>query len=286
MKRLMRLLLFFGREVVIVVTIFLCLPYHLYAASITLTSDQTSLTGIDPEFTVQSSLSLNAPNGTEYYLRGVFYKHGTTNYCGYTWNGTTWFKGPYSTNESWKNFLKVSITDDAWKGELKAKLDTQESGCQESGTYGFKIQRFTAKSSAGTFDEQEEYLLTVLIPTPTPTAVPTPTATPTPTPTKIPIPTSDAGVAVLGKNDQIQPTGGAKKVTPSPFSPSYYPEIAFSTKAATVKEERKEKTLVKDISEIQSSEQKTHYFFIGGAFLLMSCAILIFLIRKKTVQAL
>lgn len=121
---------------------------------------------------------INAPDGTNYYLRGVFYKEGSNNYCGYTWNGNDWFSGPYSTDERWKKFLSVTIASDSAQTTLKAKLDITDSGCKESGTYKFKVQRFT-QSGNGTFDGQNEQTLQILIPTSVPTATPTVRASPT-----------------------------------------------------------------------------------------------------------
>lgn len=155
----------------------------VYAASLSI-SDTNISTISDPnqEYQVKVDLSINATDGTVYYLRGVFYKQGTNNYCGYTWNGSSWFNGPYSTNEGWKNFLQVTISPSSASTILKAKLDTNDSGCQNSGNYNFKVQRFTQGGSA-TFDSQSEQSLIVNIPTPTPTVTPIPTAVPTSVPT-------------------------------------------------------------------------------------------------------
>ncbi|MBU2632642.1 hypothetical protein KKG52_02895 [Patescibacteria group bacterium] len=67
-------------------------------ASITVEATKTQINA-EEELTVNVSLSINASDNTIYYLRGVFYKLGTTRYCGHTWDGNEWFSGPYSSNE-------------------------------------------------------------------------------------------------------------------------------------------------------------------------------------------
>ncbi len=174
--------------------IFLFLPGNVLAASIQISNAPVQLSSPEEECSANILLTVSVSDGTVYYLRGVFYEPGTSNYCGYTWNGNAWFKGPYSSNEGWKNFLKVTVQSASWSGQLKAKLDTEDTGCKDSGIYNFKIQRFT-QNGYGTFDSQNEQTVEVIIPTPTPTPTPTPEAesgaepASTPTPTLTPTPT-------------------------------------------------------------------------------------------------
>ncbi len=122
--------------------LFFLLDTAVFATSISLyEGSPTTIDSYDQEYQVGVDLFINAPSGTVYYLRGVFYRPGTSNYCGYTWNGTSWFKGPYTTNEGWKNFLAVNIASSSASTILKAKLDSDDSGCKEPGKYNFKVQR-------------------------------------------------------------------------------------------------------------------------------------------------
>lgn len=154
------------------------------AASMMLQSAQSNL-GMDQELSIQASLTIQTADSTNYYLRAMFFKDGTSSYCGYTWNGSEWFKGPYSSNEGWKKLQKITITNNSWNGELKAKIDPEDSGCKESGVYKLKIQRYNENSGSSTVDEQNEIVLNITVPTqtptPQPTSKPTPTAKPTPT---------------------------------------------------------------------------------------------------------
>jgi hypothetical protein len=144
----------------------------VFASTLTLQSDKTSLLSNIEELSVKTSIQIDVDDDKKYYLRGVFFKPDSTNYCGYTWNGASWFSGPYSTNEGWVQFFPITIKSSSWSGEIKAKIDPSDSGCRESGDYHFKIQRFTESGSAS-FDSQKELVVNVIIPTVTPTVMPT-----------------------------------------------------------------------------------------------------------------
>ncbi len=169
--------------VIFCAVVFFTIHALVLAASFSLQSNQSAI-GTGDEYTVNATLSISASDGTQYFLRGVFYQPGTSNYCGYTYNGSSYYNGPYTTNNGWQNVLPITVQNSSWSGTLKAKIDSSDSGCQSSGTYNFKIQRFTT-SGSGTFDNQNEQTISVIIPTPTPTNSPTsiPAATSTPVPT-------------------------------------------------------------------------------------------------------
>lgn len=164
----------------------------VYSATLSISGASSKLNGDNEEYYANILLNISANDGTVYYLRGVFYKPSTSNYCGYTWNGNTYFKGPYSTNEGWKNFLPITVQQGSWSGQLKAKIDIEDNACKEPGTYNFKIQRFTQNSSSGSFDSQEPQSIEVNFPTqtPIPSDIPKPTNTLVPTKTPVPEPTS------------------------------------------------------------------------------------------------
>jgi hypothetical protein len=176
--------------------IFLKPIQRVKAASITLSGGTpTSISDANQEYQIQVSLNIDSSDGTKYYMRGAFYKQGTTNYCGYTWNGVSWYNGPYTVSDGWKNLPNITISSSSATLSIKSKLDTNDNGCKESGTYNFKIMRYT-ESGSGTFDSQNEQTITVSLPQPTATTTPVPTNTPQPTntptqgPTNTPAPTA------------------------------------------------------------------------------------------------
>jgi len=188
---------------------------EVYASEITMQATKTSLASADEEFQVNLSLTVNNADNKTYYLRGVFEQTGSENYCGYTWNGRNWFSGPYSSNDGWKSFLPVTVISSTWSGELKARINTSDSGCRVSGNYFFKIQRFTESGSAS-FDTQNELNLSIIIPTVTPTPEPTvkPTHTPSSTQTPYPNPTSTP----KSYPSQVNPSSTIYLINTKPYS--------------------------------------------------------------------
>lgn len=159
----------------------------VFASSITLSNQSSSRINPADEYTVDAVLSIKARDGTGYYLRCAFFKEGDNDYCGYTWNGMEWYKGPVSSGEGWKSFMPVQISSDSASVRLKCKFDSTEKGCSTAGRYLFKIQRFTESGSAS-FDEQNYQELEVAVPTAIPTVIPSPVPSHTPKPTNTPKP--------------------------------------------------------------------------------------------------
>ncbi|KKS98702.1 MAG: hypothetical protein UV73_C0001G0223 [Candidatus Gottesmanbacteria bacterium GW2011_GWA2_43_14] len=139
--------------------------------------DTSEINRSDQEFTATCELQINSSDGTLYYLRGAFFKEGTAKYCGYTWNGQSWFKGPYSSADGWKQLLPVTIASGSAKTEIKARIDPEDSDCRESGEYLFKIIRYTESGSSAD-DGQSPLKVVVALPTKTPTTAPMATAVP------------------------------------------------------------------------------------------------------------
>jgi len=275
-------------SILILLLFCLAVPKTVFAATATITINnaKTQLQSVDEEYPVDVTLSINASDETVYYLRGVFHKQNTTNYCGYTWNGADWFKGPYSSNEGWKNFLPISITNDSWAGVLKAKIDPTDSGCNSSGTYNFKIQRFTENSSSGTFDNQDVQTVSVVVPTPTPiltlTPTPTPTSIPTNTPTtkptstpKIPTPTKTATPTPI-KSETASPILIADDVEESTQEAFPTSILGESTESAA-NNSSLTSPFAKETKTLASSTSNLSKILIGtGIIFLIACGILAF----------
>lgn len=243
----------------------------VFASGMVISSSQNSLNTND-EFNVGVSFTINTGDGTSYYLRGVFYKEGTSQYCGYTWNGNNWYNGPYSNN-GWEQLLPVTIYQSSWSGQLKAKVDSSDSGCQSSGEYKFRVQRYTTGGSSS-FDDQNILTVNLTIPTPTPTSQPTPTPTkaPTPTPTVKAVATStptplliktteehtNTSQKINGNGEVLGVSSGKKSQSPSPTDEPT-PEV-----------------LVKDEST-GSAMFSPAVFLIGGlGVITVGCGILLF----------
>lgn len=210
-------ILFIPLKVVIVyITIrILFLPGEVSAASINLSDPSVSdITDPNQEYQVNADLSINAGDGTVYYLRGVFYKMGSSNYCGYTWNGNFWFNGPFTSNDGWKNLLPAVVSSSSAQVVIRSKLDPVDSGCSQNGDYKFKIQRYT-QAGSGSFDDQNEQAVSINIPSPTPTQMPIPSSTLKPQPTDSPSSTPTP----IPKNTAI-----SKPPVPTLRPPSFFPD--------------------------------------------------------------
>ncbi len=238
----------------------------------------------DQEFIVSTMLSIQAGDGTSYYLRGVFYKEGTSNYCGITWNGSDWFSGPYSSNEGWKKFLKVTVSNNTWNGELKAKIDNEDSGCKDSGVYKFKIQRFNEGSGSSTFDDQNELSVNIVIPTSTPT----PSLTPKPSPTSKPTPTPKATPTVKPqpintntpevKNEKILGLEIAEEEESKEIDRGD-PNDLLNIATKSSKFSQPNQKTIEQTPSVKSDNKKNPFVAVGGVFSLLSaCGILV--VRK------
>lgn len=231
------------------------------AAGLTLSSNQSSINSND-EFNVNINFFISSPNGTTYYLRGAFYQT-VGNYCGFTWNGSNWYNGPYSVNNSWQQLLPITVNQGSWSGQLKTRMDTSDGNCQTSGNYYFKVQRYTAGGSSS-FDEQNALSLVASIPTPTPI----PTSTPTLKPSDTPIPTSTPTTVKTPTPTVFKQTSPTIKITSDVLSES--------TKASGIKPTDKKK--IDNLIESQSIDRNflPKMLIIIGIVIILACAIVIF----------
>lgn len=215
-------------SIFLVCVLLFLLPQSVYAASITITnaSPQT-LTSADSEYQADISLSIHASDGTTYYIGGVFSVQGTTNYCGVTWNAE---KSSWVSYTDEANLPAVMVASSAAATTIKARLDTQDSGCQTAGTYTFKVRRYTEGGSAS-FDEQNEQTVVVALPTSTPT----PSRTPSPTPTAKPNPTATP--------PPLSKTASSPAVTPNDTTLSKSKTSAQLNLGGTVTTDRNEATV-------------------------------------------
>ena len=181
------------------------------------------ITDFEQSYEVKVDLSINAADDTRYFLRGMFYKKDTNKYCGYTWNGQSWFNGPYSSGEGWKSLPGVLVSSNSASINLKAKLDSDDSDCNSGGEYAFKIQRYT-QSGSSNVDDQNIQKINVEVqkasptikPTAYKTAAPAITNKPKSEPSKI-VPSSTPVQNQLPSISKISPTVA---ILPSIFSPT------------------------------------------------------------------
>ncbi len=216
------------------------------------------------------NLSINAADGTKYYLGGVFSVEGSTNYCGKTWNQE---KSSWAVYTDEGNLPAVTLASSSAYLVLKTILDTEDSGCQSAGTYVFKVRRYTEGGSAS-FDEQNQQTVTVALPTmtPTPTRVPSPIPTAKPDPTATTVPTTKPSplptvTRALSPRRSETPTQSGQ-VTRLTLTPTYESSISFKpdeqTTTVLMPEETPHATQSADVLGITDvSSRKTNPIVAG-----------------------
>lgn len=150
--------------------------FPVFAVSVNISNVPETITDSPFEFNVTIS---GASVGTN-YLRTSIFTPDTTNYFGYTYNGSDFYNG-----SDYSQYLPVTINSEgSGSATVKAKIDPTSSYFKGPGDYYLKIRRYTSASY-----NSASNIVTVAInysnitPTQTPTPTPTPTSTPTPTPT-------------------------------------------------------------------------------------------------------
>lgn len=216
--------------VILFIFIFLFNPKSTSAATFTFSGAPSSINESD-SFSVNVTLSISGSSGNSYYIRGAFsHSESPTAYFGYTKNNQgNWYNG--SPFDKTQYFQVIMDPDGQWSGTVEVKLDTSDSGYKGSGTYNFKLGRYTTGGSTSAWCNTDTVSCTIanisvvaptptvtptLTPTMTPAPIPTsvltntPTPTRTPTPTKSPTPTLKPTLFItptsIEPTDEVMPT--------------------------------------------------------------------------------
>jgi len=164
-----------------IIAVLFCIVSPVYGASLTFTVPVSSLNG-DQEMTVTASASGFSHDAI--YIKGAFFRAGSSNYFGLTKSGDSWIKNSVSTGSQRHVILNE------WNKQLTVRPDYDDSGFTGNGSYYFKIGYYTSPSDGVTWSETVATIDLQRPPTPTPTNTSSPTQTPGPTSTSTPVPTS------------------------------------------------------------------------------------------------
>lgn len=206
------------------------------ARSVSITSDKTSLFG-EEELSLSASIA-GFTNGETIYLKGAFFKEGSTNYFGYTKKDDSWVKNSTTAVD------QRQVTIGQWDGLIIVRSDFNDSGYAGAGAYNLKLGYYyiTSGGNVSSINWSSNILSIALdqpAPSPTESKIAEPvstipataqtTKTPTvakttsvrnPTPTKIPIPSNQAqktnNSAKITKEKQSSMGGALKVKEPSP----------------------------------------------------------------------
>jgi hypothetical protein len=219
--------------------IFFLIPQYIAAKTLSFTAPVNTLQG-EQEVVLYASPS-GFSSSDSIYIKGAFYKEGSSNYFGYTKIGDSWVKNSASTT----NQRKITMND--WDGILTVKPDFQDTGFSDNGSYLLKLGFYTVLENGDTSSVKwstNTVNMNLEKPPPTPTTAPTSTHIPTvqltavPTRTPTILPTIEATIAitktlkpthkpvftskheeekVLGETIQLS-TSSAFSLTPTPIT--------------------------------------------------------------------
>lgn len=111
-------------------------------------------------FSVNIVIANLEPNSL-YFIKGAFFKSGSTNYFGKTLVSGNWVKN----SQSYTN--QVSFTTDNsgnWQGTMTLLVDNEDSGFLGSGEYSFKAGRYNSSGSGPTWSDTQGTRITDDIP--------------------------------------------------------------------------------------------------------------------------
>ena len=163
----------------------------------TISADSNQLKDLDP-LTVSVTLSNLEPN-TQFYLKGAFYKEGSSNYFGFTQLDNNWIKNASTYN------TQYPITTDqsgSWQGNIIVRNDPTDSGYPGTGDYQLKVGRYTSDGSGPIWSNSLSIKLEAKKITATTTTT-TSTVTPPPAPQETPTPAFNTDTNVLGENTTL-----------------------------------------------------------------------------------
>lgn len=153
--------------ILIAVMGFLFLTSPALAVTVTISNVPSSITSEPFSFNVSVS---SAQSSTTNYLRANLFPPSTTNYFGYTQNGSS-----YVNSSTYSDYLPIPIDSSGnWSGSILAKLDPNSSYYSGSGTYNLKVRRYTQSGSSYTWSD--EAILTINYSS-TPSPSPSPSST-------------------------------------------------------------------------------------------------------------
>lgn len=102
-------------------------------------------------FSPKITLSLPDDPSTTFYLKGAFKKDGSSNYFGQTKVGSDFIKN----GSSYSNQYKITTDSSGnWSGDLEVQPDILDAGYQGTGSYIFKVGRYTSGGSGPTWSNE------------------------------------------------------------------------------------------------------------------------------------
>lgn len=234
--------------------------------SVSVTSDKTSLFG-EEELILSASIS-GFTDGETIYLKGAFFKEGSTNYFGYTKKDDTWVKNSTTA----VNQRQVTIGQ--WDGLAIVRSDFNDSGYTGKGAYNLKLGYYyiTSGGNVSSVNWSSNILSIVLdqpIPTPTESKIAESVVSTIPTITK----TTNAPTAAKKTSLKItsSPSKSSVNVTQTPKSNNFakISNEKQSSKSGALKVKEPSPKKSKEVKVLGAKDNKFPVIMVVGGLLLL-----------------
>lgn len=124
----------------------------------------------DPNQELTLFVAASNLSSSQQYFQVAITKEGSSNYFGYTQgNSGVWTQ--YDSSPDFTSLLSFTPTGGTWNGEVKAKIDSADSGFSGPGTYLVKVLKYI--SSSGTSSNSVPITINIATQIATPTQTPT-----------------------------------------------------------------------------------------------------------------
>ncbi len=219
------------------------------SSTFNISTDASSINS-DDILTVAATTTGLDPN-TRYYLKGAFIKPGSSNYFGKTLVSGNWVKNSQTYSSQ---FPMNTDSAGVWNGSIQVMPDPEDSGFTGSGSYIFKLGRYSASGSGPVWSNEVNINITG-------NHIAEPTSSPKPS----------------SINSKISPSSNPVK---SSISPKFnYPNIAS---IAGVSTDSSTPALVKSDIEQTLNKPKVNIWLLGaGLIVFVSGAGVLFYPKLK-----
>lgn len=243
-------------------------PVSVFASrTLTISSNNPVIHGFD-EMTVLISSMSGFTDGEAIYIKGAFYKDGSSNYFGFTKNNDSWIKNGDATSS------QKQIQVGNWDKTLILKSDFDDSGYTNYGEGDYKVKvGFYYVTSGGNLSSinwstnSVDVAMSSPDPTVTPTNIP-PSATPVPTNTPKPtsVPTNKPTIKIPSISTSVSSFSAGSSLSGVLGS-------SISAQPTKIEGASDKKVTVVNYFAL--------FVIIGGVFILSSCGILFFYQYRK-----
>jgi hypothetical protein len=222
-------------------------------------SNSPSSIQANQSFTVTVNLALPSNPNSTFYIKSAFKKSESSNYFGQTKVGGGWVKNGASYSEQ----LKIQTDGNGiWNGAIEVMADNEDSGYTGTGSYIFKIGRYTQSGSGPTWSNESPITITG-----SPASSSTPRSSASPTLKSSPLPSSVSKI-------NPSPVYTGSKSNLNSLNSNFNPQIA------TITAEASETGLVAGESSL-STTSRINWLYLMAGILLLGASVVTLIVKYK-----